>query len=443
MAESLFSPPRKGTSQFYVERVPPSSVVWENETTLVLYEFNSREKPLLRAWDKGIQCRPVPKAPQSPHLPWKDLPLEISFPQRLSSPFEKMFECRTDHLRIPLRVVFQVRNGFDEVKMVGRSTLDSSILATPGNQLIQMGPRGNLLFFRNKQNTYFQDFKPHYVGGKKYFSYFLNERVNPGVNSEGPRVILDENFKIIEKTDFLTDCHEFHYLGPRHYLYSVYETVDLPDGSCFLNQRAIEKKEGKILRDFSIKDSYLDKGFKVGQNLSILFHGRQCRVVSHLNSVQVIDENSWVISLGPGIVVKWNFRAQKPDWIFGGDQDQFDLKDVVRLEFIHTADWREGPHRLMVYDNNLVGKKSRILVFKLDVGSRKILGFQETSLGEVFSEYGGSVEERDSVYSVGTGGRDRDYWDFMELKDQKVHFSIRFGKDKKESYSYRIYRSNI
>jgi hypothetical protein len=444
LSAGLASSEEKSNETVSISQVNAQFIAKDNENTFRLFEFNSKRKPRLSSKDTQIKCR------LNSGQPWIPLPMEIPFPVTHKAPFEHKISCRgRDRKAFFVRVLFDLADGFDDLQIRGKSSLNQAILATPGGQLIKISPTGEMIFFRRSPTGNFNDFKPHNVRGKIFYSYLNNTITTPGVTSEGTRTILDENFSNIEATDFLTDIHEFDYLGPNHYLYSSYEMVDLPDGTCFLNQRAVERKNNKEVRSFSVRD-FVEAGFRIQEESITVFHGRSCKTMSHLNAIQIISENSWLMSLGEGVVLMFNHVTRKPEWILGGFQDQFDIIKKVKMNYIHTPRWQLSENRLIIYDNNYQTKRSRILDFKLDIANRKVIHLKEIPLGNIYSVHSGGVEANfplspvsDLIYSVGTGMPEKDDWNFIEHNGTNQTLAIRFGKSKMSTYSYRTYRSTL
>lgn len=442
LTAGLASSEAKGNEPVSISQVSAQFIAKDNENTFRLFEFNSKRKPRLTSKDTQIKCR------FNSEQPWIPLPMEIPFPGTRKAPFEHKINCRGSAQKAFLvRILFDLADGFDDLQIRGKSSLNQAILATPGGQLVKISPSGEMIFFRRSPTGNFNDFKPHKVHGRIFYSYLNNTITTPGVTSEGPRTILDENFSNIESTNFLTDIHEFEYLGSNHYLYSSYEAIDLPDGTCFLNQRAVERKNDKEIRSFSVRD-FVEAGFRIQDESITVFHGRTCKTVSHLNAIQIISENSWLMSLGEGVVLMFNHVTRKPEWILGGFQDQFDIIKKVKMNYIHTPRWQPSDSRLIVYDNNYETKRSRILDFKLDIANRKVIHLKEIPLGNIYSVHSGGVEANfplapssDLIYSVGTGMPEKEDWNFIEYNGKSQTLAIRFGKSKISTYSYRTYRS--
>jgi hypothetical protein len=442
LTAGLASSKAKSNETVSISQVNAQFITKDNENTFRLFEFNSKRKPRLTSKDTQIKCR------LDSGRPWLPLPMEIPFPGTRKAPFEHKINCRgSDQRAFLVRILFDLADGFDDLQIRGKSSLNQAILATPGGQLIKISPTGEMIFFRRSPTGNFNDFKPHKVHGRIFYSYLNNTITTPGVTSEGTRTILDENFSNIESTNFLTDIHEFDYLGSNHYLYSSYEAIDLPDGTCFLNQRAVERKNDKEIRSFSVRD-FVEAGFRIQDESITAFHGRACKTVSHLNAIQIISENYWLMSLGEGVVLMFNHVTRKPEWILGGFQDQFDIIKKVKMNYIHTPRWQASDSRLIVYDNNYETKRSRILDFKLDIANRKVIHLKEIPLGNIYSVHSGGVEANfplarssDLIYSVGTGMPEKDDWNFIEHNGKNQTLAIRFGKSKISTYSYRTYRS--
>ena len=242
---------------------------------------------------------------------------------------------------------------------------------------------------------------------------------------------------MIETPDFLTDLHEFEYLGPKHYLYLSYDVKDRADGSCMIDQSVIEKKDGRILKRFDVSE-YLQSGHSLGGNHRVAFRGRECDEVAHINSVQLIGATTWLIGLGRGTIVAWDRVAKKPIWIFGQYGSQFKIDPHVALRQTHTPRFFKEEGRLVVFENGEPPIDVRIIDFKLDLKSKRVVTSKVLTVEGLQSVHSGSVEARQSVYSIGAGSREKGDWDFLEYDGGRRTFAMRFTK---ASRSYRVYRS--
>ena len=165
--------------RFAIDQVDSRYLEWTDDYQVRLAEYNSARKPVLRSAQADLSCRTGPGGT------WKSLPLELSFPEPLSLRPKLTVECRSPQGPLPALVIhFDVGTGIDSFAVDGRSVIGADVLTTPTGQLLQLGPKGEVKFYRRVAGTA-EDFKPHRVNGKTFYSYMLNAVHSPGVSTAG------------------------------------------------------------------------------------------------------------------------------------------------------------------------------------------------------------------------------------------------------------------
>lgn len=425
---------------FSIVQVDKQYIDWKSRDTVKLMEYNPARKPILRSYRAGMSCRVGSRGS------WAPLPVELTFPEPVTSQPRLYVECRTPEKGWEvLHVHFDVFKSLVGFAIEGRSVLDADVLAAPTGGLLQLGPDGKLKFFRavdsvGKGNA--EDFKQHRVNGKIYYSYLTQSVYAPQVTSGGYRTILNSRYEPIETTDFLTDLHEFEYLGKNHYLYVTYEVKDRVDGSCYIEQAVIERKDGRILHRFELGAFLRDRAVFPSEGEPVAFYGRSCVQLAHINSVQVIGPQTWFIGFGRGAAIAWNFVKNKLEWAIGNSALP-GIKSVSGFGNFHTPRFSKHDSRFVMFENSspLSDGTSTVVTifdFKLDLAALKIASVKTLEIAGLRSVHSGNVEARGSVYSIGTGSREKGDWDFMEYDGTRRTFAIRFTT---AARSYRVYRS--
>lgn len=416
---------------FSIGRVNAKYQEWLNATTVRLVEYNRARKPLLQSSLAGVSCRDTEKKK------WTKLPMEITYPESSAVWPSVVLECRVRRGRIEnFTIHFDIGTAIDSFEVEGRSVLNADVLTTPAGRLMQLGPKGEMKFYRRVEGNA-EDFKPHRVRGKRYYSYMIDAVHSPGVSTAGYRTILNSRYEPIETTDFLTDLHEFEYLGRNHYRYVSYDIKDRADGSCFIEQSVVEQKDGHVLHRFDVSQ-YLSSGFSLGGDRTVEFRGRSCDEIAHINSVQKLDERTWLISLGRGVVIAWDYLKNNVEWVFGRFGGQFNLSPTEVLRQAHTPRFFKNSGRLVVFENGEVPGDVKILDFMLNIATRQVVSSKTLLVTGLQSSHSGSVETRGAVYSIGAGSREKGDWDFLEYVGSRRTFAIRFSNKER---SYRVYRS--
>ncbi len=420
--------------EFSISNIDRASWHWASEGQLQLNEYNSSRPPQLVFFDPTeiSECR-LGKISCNPNEPIT-LVVDVKRPKPFIARLR--YKARGKSKSIVISLLSQVSPDF---KVTGASNLDKNILISPWHYAMVLSPKGELVYYRDFE-FFVQDFRQHIVKGAIYYSIVNVTTSNIKINSEGPRLILDENFKVIEKFDHIVDGHEFHYLGPKHYLFMTYDDIETPAGTCYINQTISEEKNGKSIYRFSIFD-FFKQGYLAEAPYKFPFRGRNCNGNSHLNAVQIVDKDRWLISLGNGSIFLWNKATGKPEWIFSGPEDQFDLKPKQLTHLHHTPRWFPDEGRLTVFDNDYQTQTTRLLDFKLDPVKKMVVTLKEIPLSNGYSIFGGSLEiDRENIFSVGFGMRAKGKWDFAEIEDGRRNMTIQFQKQSFGPYSYRVYR---
>ncbi len=170
LSAGLASSEGKSNETLSISQVNPQFIAKDNENTFRLFEFNSKRKPRLSSKDTQIKCR------LNSGQPWIHLPMEIPFPVTHKAPFEHKISCRgRDQKAFFVRVLFDLADGFDDLQIRGKSSLNQAILATPGGQLIKIGPSGEMIFFRNRQLEISMILSPTMCRGKSFIPISITQ----------------------------------------------------------------------------------------------------------------------------------------------------------------------------------------------------------------------------------------------------------------------------
>ncbi|MES2854496.1 MAG: hypothetical protein V4692_01480, partial [Bdellovibrionota bacterium] len=305
-----------------------------------------------------------------------------------------------------------------DFSVTGEAKIQKNVLLSPLSYAIVLSPKGDLIYYR-AFSAPVQDFRPHIVDGKIFYSILQVTNSNVDVNSEGMRLILDENFKVIAEHQKITDGHEFHYLKPKHYVYLTYDVRDTPSGKCYLDQSVVEEIGGKETYRFSVYD-YVKRGYLPDSSYNQSFKGRSCVGHFHLNTVQILGPNHWLLGFSGGLVILWNKSKKTAEWIFNGPEDQFFAEGSQRPNVMHTPIWDPESSRLTLFDNDHLTKNARVIEYRLNIPEKKMLSFREWRLNNGISRFGGGIQvEGDSIFSVGFGAGATGTWDFAEIENGK------------------------
>lgn len=331
---------------------------------------------------------------------------------------------------------------FPAYEVKGLSKLGKSIFLTPEVKALVISSTGEIQYFR-KFPYYIEDFKPHLIGNKTYYSFLKIKHINVGLNEEGERVIFDDKMHEIKTLPYLMDMHSFTMFNLKHFIFTEYKKSQTFGGNCFIDKVVKEIDNDKLVFSISsselIRHIFLHLGpnqFKMGQE--------SCSEILHFNQLQALSNNRILIGLGGDGVMVINKKNKKPEWIFSGIEDQFFLPKEINPGLTHTPTFDEERSILLLFDNTGYqgsSNHSRILEYQLDIKNKKIKQFKIIPAAKFLSKTMGSVEKEDDIYSIGTGEKNMSAPDFIEVFNNSPTFELRFTGNRTNLHSYRAYRS--
>ncbi len=313
-------------------------------------------------------------------------------------------------------------------------------LNQPGSFLFILSGKARVTFFR-RLTEIGSDFRPHVFGGKVWYSYFLMKEGIENVGGSGPRVILDENFHFVRKIDLELDGHEFLLLGPDHWMGIEIELDRLRNGLSYLNKIIRERKNGKILFEYSVKDYLKEMKSELTSSIVLTsFRGEVVAEILHINSLQILKEDKLLIGMAYNGVGLLDKTRRKLDWQLAGLYDDFHLPIFQNPLFEHSAVLNEDGE-LCLFSNltpSHRGLVTKVFCLKLDQERKLVTNFRMIrDQNETTSMMGGVqiIEKRANIFF---GLKKEAPFDFIEMFEGKDVWKIRFGED---WVAYRFYRA--
>ncbi len=343
-----------------------------------------------------------------------------------------------------------IPKNFPEIEIKGQSHIQTDFIFswTPKkvnsptekdySYLFIFSATGQLKYFELLPFTAF-DFRPHSIDGKTYFSYLKSTGIYPLVTIEGTRFILDSNLDFVREFNEILDFHDFHLIKKDWYIGLTYEISKNLFGTKYIEQKIIERKNGKVIFEWSINEFMKLNPFpnwKMKSNYKGEFVVHQF----HLNHIQVLGEQL-LISLGFDSIFLLDKKTKKIIWLFGGGSDQFGVSDELFTSLHHTPFFDQKNSTLTVFDNGISKKNTRIIKYTLDIKNKKLIQFNQVAIPASFSAMMGSVVVIDNNYTIGFGTRDFGDFDILELQNNKITMSFKFRNV--WSSTYKIYRSKV
>mgnify|MGYP003390232285 CR=1 FL=1 len=338
---------------------------------------------------------------------------------------------------------------FPFAEQVGSSILNKSLvfsLTTVHSKpesachLFVLSPRGEIIFYRRIPHAC-NDFRPHSLNGRTFYSYQL---VNEGIQNVGylgPRIILDDNFTPYKTVAAQNEGHEFILVDDDHWIGIEFELSRLKSGLVYIDKKIVERKNGSVIFSWGTSDYLKQHNTELLPNVSLTsYHNEIVLQLLHLNSVQSFRDGL-LISLGTNGVVYIDRKSRKILWELGGIRDEFKLSLDQHPNFLHTPSWDPKTKTLTLFSNLSHGVPgttfSRVLSYRLDLDAKSIAEFTVLRDKKELSLIMGSVEVHEKTLSIGFGTKDIGKYDFIEMHGSAETWKLSFGR---KFSAYRFYR---
>lgn len=343
--------------------------------------------------------------------------------------------------------IFTLPPGMPAYNFLYKNSYTGDLYVTPSSAVLEVpsyayiiDEKGNLVYYRsNETPPWTLSNLNKYVlknGVVRYSLFRQFNNLTPLSYFFGEEIIMDENFKVIDRLQILpyknrkahpVENHAFMILGEKHYIVTGYlETTDekIPWKNKNIVAAVIQEiKNGEVVFDWistdypELYDSCLEKCNieKLSTNQDYL----------HMNSfvIDPVDENLIVSMATSSQILKIDRKSGKILWKLGGFTDDFNLKKEQYFLMQHDVQLTDDGW-LMFLDNrfsipefqprykdkkymlnNLF--KSRVVAFKLDGKNKKVLAFKEIPTKHPIN-WMGSVQKLDNGHFLIGYGSNRD-----------------------------------
>lgn len=421
------------------------NVVRPEQQQLTLTSYHSERPPRLHLDQTVLRCRlNGRKCPLAPI----ELRLPSTVATKRSVRMTLELATKTTSKRFTIRML---PDDFPWFSLKGASRISAPIVFSTLTEsehlgscdILKLGPRGELLFYW-RPGVPCVDFRPHVVGNKSYYSYQAVDAAERTLGSFGPRTIVDERLNVVETAAHDFDGHDFHWLGPAHWI-GIEKSIDrLPNGTAYLNRHVRERKNGAIVFEWSLKDFERFAGTAAAPQSSLVsFNDEIVFNYIHMNTIQLLPKSGLLVGLGHNGVAYLDRSTKKIQWVLGGLSDHFSLRYDQHPFFSHGATFDPESNRVWLLSNylpnKLVGNSSRVMSYDLDLARR------ELKEARVFHRYSnislqmGGIEVFGDLVSLSTGNQlHHGGADLVELSPQGEHFSLNFISS--GPVVYRFYR---
>lgn len=384
--------------------------------------------------------------------PCPPAPIQLRLPKGMPSVKSARLTLELSTRQGPRRaIIWLLPKDFPWFELRGQSRLPRPIIfstmsetsPTPSCDLLRLGSDGSVELF-SRPGVPCMDFRPHRYQGKTYYSYQKIIAADKVLGLFGPRVILNDTLEELERATQNLDGHEFHWLGPGHWL-GIEASVDrLPNGAAFLNRFIRERVHGRIVFEWGVRDFERHVGTAAApQSMLTSFQGEVVLNYIHMNTVQILPDDALLVGLGHNGVAYLEKNTRRVRWILGGLSDQFSLEFKDHPFFNHGATYDPTTQRLWLLSNYLPhlieDNHSRILRYDLDLNQRRTRSVSVLHQYDNVSILMGGLEVFGDVISLSTGHQLRHHGpDLSERSAAGEHFSLRFSDP--GPVVYRFYR---
>lgn len=285
------------------------------------------------------------------------------------------------------------------------------------------------------------DFRPHIVGGKLYYSYHHTKAGARGLGYVGTRTVLDAEFRPLETLAQELDHHEFLFLRPGHWVGIELKLGRLRSGMAYYDKRVREWKDGKLVFDWGVADFLRQFDSEAAAMIRLTdWNGELVADVLHLNSVQRVGDDGFLVGLGTNGVAFVERSSSKVRWVLGGLNDQFGLSHAQHPHFSHTPYFEPARQELVLFSNGrLFDGVTQVLSYRLDLKEKRLVKFEVLRSADELSSLLGSVQVIEGQLSLSFGLKSRGAYDFLEQAPTgEVSASFKFLSP--QAVPYRIYR---
>lgn len=371
--------------------------------------------------------------------------------------------------------LFTAMHGLPEYEFKSAPNYRGDLYVTPSSMSVDVPSyayiidgTGKLVYYRaNETPPWTMANLNKYVlkNGDVYYSVFRQfNNLTPPSYFFGEQIIMDENFKVIDRLRLLPneghsayplENHAFQMLGEGHYLITgYYHAFDerVPWKNKKIAVPVIQEiKNGQVI--FEWRGSDYPELFNMCMEDCNNPNLNRYQDYLHLNSVAVDpnDENLIVSFAASSQVIKINRISGKIMWKFGGLSDDFNLSDEQFFLRQHDAQMTKDGW-LVLFDNRfpnpkikekLTGKnvlhnlyQSRLLAFKLDEQNKKVVKFREFKLGQSVHFMGSYQPLTNGHFLVGFGSNRDIAAKELDLGNNQ-YMSLSFNKP---YTSYKVYK---
>ena len=341
---------------------------------------------------------------------------------------------------------------FPEIDVVGKSLLNRPLVFSvsvngkqqKGCHLFVVSARGQLEFYRQLDISCL-DFQPHPTKDGLFYSYQEIREAIPMVAFLGPRVVLDAQFRVAKRIEGNSDGSVFILLAADHWIGLELEQGTLASGMPYFNKRLRERKNGAVVYDWGTSDYFLDRGSEAATEAVIINDkGRAVAQVLHINALQVVNDNEWLVSFGNSVGLL-DKKSRRLRWNIGGISDQFGLSMPQTPSFLNTPFFDVATSELYIFANRglTIGAPPsvRILRYGLDVPNRRVKEFVVLRDEKEMTFLMGSLQVHEGVLSIGFGSKERAAFDFIEVSGGRTAWRLKLRRP--EHVAYRFYRGPL
>ncbi len=334
------------------------------------------------------------------------------------------------------------------------------ILNDQGNSYVyKINNQGDIIFYYGGYHDGLgsvMNFEKHVVNDTTYYSFFkpnLNateQLLYPGIQY-GEIILLNHEYQMIDTINLIStesnqfvENHEFTFIDEGHYILTsaLDHHLYLASIGEFARVKSTyiqEVKDGNIIFEWdSINHPEFFLTALTGNNYENPSTSRYAADYMHFNSLTIDPfDNNLIISLrNQDSIIKLDRESGEILWTLGGLSDDFNIDANQYFSRQHYASITEDG-TLLLFDNGVATKQTRILEFMLNESTKEIISTQEFLIPGVYASATGSVvKTEEGTYVIGWGaGNSRSLMSEVDPITNEIHCELLSDQGR---ISYRI-----
>lgn len=308
-----------------------------------------------------------------------------------------------------------------------------TLIAGIDNVAMKIGSDGKLKYYYVNPYGCVADFKKVNTSDGVRYLYFTTVDMRydtRGVSHSGCYVVLDESYREINRLtmkkskhipvdNYPVDQHDCIYISDSEYymitycdenVYNIPDTIPHKEYGSFVTAAVIQGiKDNTVVFEWASTDFEELYGLSVDYNDFTNSSSSYAADYMHINSITLDPSDGNMIASFRDIdtILKIDISSGEIMWKLSGLADDFGLKDEQKTSRQQYASYTDIG-TITAFDNGNINSQSRIVEYRLDESTQRLVDFKAYQIDGYYSAYTGSVQrldDDDDVYMIGWGTR--------------------------------------